>query len=150
VVATGPKTPTIVELVRLKIFLHFNGPKLGAALAKRREVVMVGLGTEIKKLTSTIERHAACSSDIVVLQALLLNQLLSGEITSCKEHRSRHALGEQRTGCEPSIVPDCKWSEPTKSYKIAANEQGGGKTYHLMNADMAKDTKKRKITIYSL
>lgn len=65
----------------------------------------MGLGSKIK-LTSTVERHTACSSDIVVLQALLLDELLSGEITSCKENGSRHALREQRTGCEPSIVPD--------------------------------------------
>lgn len=65
----------------------------------------MGLGSKIK-LTSTVERHTACSSDIVVLQALLLDKLLSGEITSCKENSSRHALSEQRTGCEPSIVPD--------------------------------------------
>lgn len=79
----------------------------------------------------------------MVLEALLLDQLLSGEITSCKEHRSRHALGEQRTGCEPSIVP-VQMVRTNEKYKIAGNEQGGGKTYHLMNADMAKDSKRKK------
>lgn len=67
-----------------------------------------------EKLTSTVERHTACSSHIVVLQALLLDQLLSGEITSCKEHRSRHALSEQRTGCEPSIVPELQMVRTNK------------------------------------
>jgi hypothetical protein len=70
----------------------------------RKEKEVVDLGSKIK-LTSTVERHAACSRDIVVLQALLFDKLLSGEITSCKEDSRRHALSEQRTGCEPSIVP---------------------------------------------
>lgn len=83
----------------------------------------------------------------MVLQALLLDQLLSGEITSCKEHRSRHALGEQRTGCEPSIVPELQicqnQQKVTRSPPISSVV---AKTYHLMNADMVEKRKNHNLS----
>lgn len=73
-------------------------------LRERREEREVGLGSQIKP-TSTVERHAASSRDIVALGAPFLDQLLGGDVASRKQNCSRHALGEIRTGCEPSIVP---------------------------------------------
>jgi hypothetical protein len=46
----------------------------------------------------------------VALGAPFLDQLLGGDIASSKQDCSRHALGEIRTGCEPSIVPTKKSS----------------------------------------
>lgn len=67
----------------------------------------MGLGSQIK-LTSTIERHAAGSRGVVALDAPFLDELLGGDVASRKQDCSRHALREERTGCEPSIVPDAR------------------------------------------
>jgi hypothetical protein len=42
----------------------------------------------------------------MLLNALLLDELLSRDITSSKEHRRGDALGEQRASGQPGIVPE--------------------------------------------
>lgn len=42
----------------------------------------------------------------MLLHALLLDELLSRDITSSKEHRGGDALSEQRASSQPGVVPE--------------------------------------------
>lgn len=57
-------------------------------------------------LTATVKGHATCSNQVMLLDALLLDELLSRDITSSKEHRCGDALSEQRASGQPGVVPE--------------------------------------------
>lgn len=55
--------------------------------------------------TSAVEGHAAGSSEFVVLEAFLLDELLGHGITGCEEDGGGDALGEQWARGQLSLVP---------------------------------------------
>lgn len=57
-------------------------------------------------LTATVQGHATCSNQVMLLDTLLLDELLSRDIASSKEHRRGDTLGEQRASSQPGVVPE--------------------------------------------
>lgn len=55
--------------------------------------------------SASVEGHATRAREVLVLQSLLLDQLLSHCVASCEEHRGGDGLGEERTGGQLSLVP---------------------------------------------
>ena len=56
--------------------------------------------------TSSVESHSACTCELVVLETLLLDQLLSHGITSREEDGRGDGLGEERARGQLHLVPE--------------------------------------------
>lgn len=82
------------------------GCRNGAKDDYRELISDSNLVDSLKMLTATVQGHATCSNQVMLLHALLLDELLSRDITSSKEHRSGDALGEQRASSQAGVVPE--------------------------------------------
>lgn len=60
------------------------------------------------KDTSTIQRHAACSCPLLILNAFLFNSLLGHGVTGREEDGGRDRLGEERARSQLGLVPDSR------------------------------------------
>lgn len=54
---------------------------------------------------TSVESHATCTCEVLVLNALLLDQLLSHCVAGCEEDGSGDGLGEERAGGQLGLVP---------------------------------------------
>jgi hypothetical protein len=57
------------------------------------------------KHTATVQRHATSTRQLVVLPALLLNQLLGHGVSRREEHSGGDALGQDRARGQLHLVP---------------------------------------------
>jgi hypothetical protein len=87
VAAAGPKMTTTREGETVSKFLPWGKGGMGA------------------ELTSAVEGHPAGPGKLMLLDALLLNELLGHDIANAKEYRCGHGLGEQRARRQPCLVP---------------------------------------------
>lgn len=58
-----------------------------------------------RKLTSTIEDHASCPKEFMVLDPPLLDELLSGDVADSKEDGGCHCLSEEWPSSQSGFVP---------------------------------------------
>ena len=63
------------------------------------------------RLTAAVEGHAAGAGQVMLLQALLLNELLRRDVARGEEHRRGDALGEQRARRQLGVVPEMRNSQ---------------------------------------
>lgn len=55
--------------------------------------------------TAAVEGHASRAGEIVLLNALLVDQLLGCDVADRKQERRGHGLREERPRREPGLVP---------------------------------------------
>lgn len=58
-----------------------------------------------ERLTTAVESHAPCASEVVFLEPLLVNQLLRSDVADGEQERGCHRLCEERPGRKAGLVP---------------------------------------------